>query len=118
MVASVKLWYEAAIAAIRSAPDFEVCQCGRPVKVRVTVALVPPTNQRLDIDNRIKPVHDALEKSGLIENDDQVKSGEQVLLNKLVGGAPVAVVTVEQLPPTFGDAMVEIPRIGGRTQGQ
>ena len=40
--------------------------------VRVTLDLYPPTRQSYDIDNRIKPTLDALTKSAVWEDDDQV----------------------------------------------
>lgn len=109
-----KAWYSAAVGAIKTAPGFAACKCTRPTKVRVSIVFVPPTAHVLDIDNRIKPVHDALEKAGLLENDSQVRVGEQVLLGKLTGGTPGAFVTVEQLPYDFGVAMIEIPLFNGR----
>lgn len=107
-------WYRAAIAAIHANAGYVQHRWHDGARLRVGVVLVPPTNRKCDIDNRIKPVHDALEKSGLIQNDNMIKAGEQILLGKLVGGAAAAYVYVEKLPDTFGDHMVALPSFNGR----
>jgi len=48
----------------------------------VTVWLTPGTRHKHDIDNRIKPLLDALEKAGVFENDEQIDM-------LLVGRGPV-----------------------------
>lgn len=40
--------------------------------VRVAIDLYPPTRKSYDIDNRIKPTLDALTKSAVWDDDDQV----------------------------------------------
>lgn len=40
--------------------------------VSVEIALCPPSRRRMDIDNRIKPVLDALQKAGVLADDSLV----------------------------------------------
>lgn len=40
--------------------------------VRVEIDLYPPTRQRMDIDNRVKPILDALTRAGVWQDDSQV----------------------------------------------
>lgn len=127
MTKGARDWYRASKGVVEAAPGFSVCRSewaspgldgkGRALPgppLRVSIILVPPTAHKLDIDNRIKPVHDCLEKAELFGNDSQIKVAEQVLLKKLTGGVPGAFVTVERLPIDFGAAMVEIPLFNGR----
>lgn len=41
-------------------------------RLRVRVELYPPNRRKFDIDNRIKPLLDALQHGGLIADDEQV----------------------------------------------
>ena len=44
-----------------------------PSAVSIELALTPPDKRKRDLDNYIKPVLDALEASGALENDNMVK---------------------------------------------
>lgn len=41
-------------------------------RLKVRIELYPPNRRKFDIDNRIKPVLDALQNGGLIVDDEQV----------------------------------------------
>lgn len=48
--------------------------------LRAVVEFCPPNN-RSDLDNRFKPVFDAIEQAGIIENDRQIKRIEADMLD-------------------------------------
>lgn len=43
-------------------------------EVEVRILLFPPSSRRYDVDNRVKPVLDALTKAGVWEDDSQVRT--------------------------------------------
>jgi len=67
---SGKNWFEAATMTIRTTPGFQMSKFSG--RIRLTLWLVPPTRLKYDADNRIKAVQDALQKSGLIDDDAQI----------------------------------------------
>ena len=76
-VATYRQWQDAAVAMIRvSIPT------AKRIAGRISVAILLPTGMRGDCDNRIKPILDALVKSGRIDDDRNVikVSAEKALL--------------------------------------
>lgn len=78
----------------------------RPLEGRlhVKVILHPPTRRRLDIDNRMKALLDALQHVGVYRDDSQIDRLEVERWPVVAGGA--AIVEIEEMHP---------PVIGGRT---
>lgn len=63
---AAKLFEAAAVAAIGWTKPTIVD------RVAVSIELIAPNKRRYDIDNRVKPVLDAIQAAGVIRNDEQV----------------------------------------------
>ena len=68
--AEARAWQEAAIIAINSAWGKRAAY-GGAVKLRIIFEV--KSRRKWDIDNRIKPLQDCLERAGVIVNDNQVE---------------------------------------------
>lgn len=64
-------------------------------EVRVTILLFPPTNRKYDVDNRVKPILDALTKAGVWEDDSQVRTLTVSKCFRRDDEEPEAIVTIE-----------------------
>lgn len=64
-------------------------------KLKITMVLRPRDKRKIDIDNRIKSVLDALENSGLFDNDYQVDD-LRITRGELIKDGCI-VVTIEEL---------------------
>ncbi|UOF81561.1 endodeoxyribonuclease ruS [Bacteriophage sp.] len=67
-------------------------------KLKVTMVLFPRDKRKIDIDNRIKAVLDALEDAGVFNNDFQVDHLE-IIRGKPVKGGGIRVM-IEAIEPT------------------
>lgn len=57
------------------------------VEVSVSVEVYPPDRRRRDLDNILKPILDALQHSGVIEDDSQVAELRVNRCERVKGGA-------------------------------
>lgn len=64
-------------------------------RLDVTIELYPPDRRKYDIDNRVKPLLDALQESGLYNNDEQVDY--LVVVRRTINRPPKAVVTIREI---------------------
>jgi crossover junction endodeoxyribonuclease RusA len=67
-------------------------------RLKITMLLRPRDARRIDLDNRIKAVLDALEHSGIFENDYQVDHVQMIRGQKMKGGA--LHVLIEEVNPS------------------
>lgn len=70
-------------------------------RVSVLILLHPKDKRKLDIDNRIKPVLDALQSAGVFNNDEQVDQASILRCNIIRGGK--AIVYVEEIKAEYGN---------------
>jgi Holliday junction resolvase RusA-like endonuclease len=99
----VENWFDAAAAVIRATPGYRRHLFPKGMPVRVLHALVPPSRQSFDLDNRDKAIYDALQKSGLLYNDSQIADGRRLKFHRQPHGQHAGVyVLVEELPEDFG----------------
>lgn len=66
--------------------------------MKITMLLRPRDARKIDLDNRIKAVLDALEHAGIFENDYQVDHVEMIRGEKMKGGA--LHVLIEEVNPS------------------
>ena len=71
--------------------------------LHVSVLVCPATNRQMDIDNRIKPLFDALAGAGVFENDSQIYKFD-VERGQVVKGGRV-VVTIREIVPDVAGAL-------------
>ena len=103
MKPKAKAWHAVALAVIRMTPGYRLHLFPEGSRIRVSHALVSPTNHKFDLDNRDKAIYDALQKSKLIHNDVQIYAGDRVKYDKQPGGEHAGVyILVERLPDDFG----------------
>lgn len=96
-------WFDVALLTIVWAPGYKKYLYPEGSKVLMSHALVPPGAHNLDLDNRDKPLGDALEKSKLIANDVQIFAGDRIKYEKQPGGRYAGVyLWVSRLPGNFG----------------
>lgn len=69
--------------------------------LHVSVLVLPPSERRMDMDNRIKPLFDALAGAGVFENDSQVFKFD-VERGQVVKGGRVVITVREIIPDTAG----------------
>jgi len=74
-------------------------------KLKVTMVLFPRDKRKIDIDNRIKAVLDALEDAGVFNNDFQVDHLE-IIRGKTVkgGGIRVMIETIEETSSSLNES--------------
>ena len=66
-------------------------------KLKLTLILRPRDKRKIDIDNRIKAVLDALEHAGVFDNDFQVDHIEMIRGTQISGG--LLHVVIEEITP-------------------
>ena len=66
-------------------------------KLKLTLILRPRDKRKIDIDNRIKAVLDALEHAGVFDNDFQVDHIEMIRGEQIKGG--LLNVVIEEMTP-------------------
>ena len=66
-------------------------------KLKLTLILRPRDKRKIDIDNRIKAVLDALEHAGVFDDDFQVDHIEMIRGNQIKGG--LLHVVIEEITP-------------------
>ncbi len=66
-------------------------------KLKLTLILRPRDKRKIDIDNRIKAVLDALEHAGVFDNDFQVDHIEMIRGEQIKGG--LLHVVIEEMSP-------------------
>ena len=71
-------------------------------KLKLTLILRPRDKRKIDIDNRIKAVLDALEHAGVFDNDFQVDHIEMIRGEQIKGGLLHVVVEEIEPPPAQG----------------
>lgn len=69
--------------------------------LHISVLVCPATNRQMDIDNRIKPLFDALAGAGVFDNDSQIYKFD-VERGPVVKGGRVVVTVREIVPDTAG----------------
>jgi crossover junction endodeoxyribonuclease RusA len=74
-------------------------------KLKITMVLFPRDKRKIDIDNRIKAVLDALEDAGVFDNDFQVDHLE-IIRGKPVkgGGIRVMIESIEDTPSSLNES--------------
>jgi len=69
----------------------------RDRKLKITMVISPRDKRKIDIDNRIKAVLDALQKADVFHDDFQVDHLEMIRGEVIKGGQ--LLVTIEEVPP-------------------
>lgn len=69
----------------------------RDRKLKITMVISPRDKRKIDIDNRIKAVLDALQKADVFHDDFQVDHLEMIRGEIIKGGQ--LLVTIEEVPP-------------------
>jgi crossover junction endodeoxyribonuclease RusA len=67
-------------------------------KLKIMMVLMPRDKRRLDIDNRIKAVFDALEEAGVFNDDFQVDHLEMIRGDIIKGGKIIVVIEEIETP--------------------
>ncbi|MBK7082331.1 MAG: RusA family crossover junction endodeoxyribonuclease [Betaproteobacteria bacterium] len=69
---------------------------GPDARLAVDIHLTPPDRRRFDLDNRLKGAIDALQLSGVYENDEQIDELRVVRGDVVIPGEGSAVVTISE----------------------
>lgn len=64
-------------------------------RLSMFISIASPTKRKFDLDNRIKPIQDALQDAGVFDDDEQIDSLTIVRQEPVKGGRCTVVITKE-----------------------
>lgn len=64
-------------------------------RLSLFIAIASPTKRKFDLDNRIKPIQDALQDAGVFDDDEQIDSIQVIRHQPMKGGLCRVIITKE-----------------------